>query len=68
MAKALTRIMLSRAMHAKRPPTVDKLREAYPGKLPGITDIHHTAGQACGKFVVIDAQNQVVLVYDSALE
>lgn len=66
--KALARILLTWAIHAKNPITVDELSEIYPTELKSILDLSHTISQVCGQFVVVNPQGRVTLVHHSARE
>ncbi|CAM1502649.1 Fc.00g074250.m01.CDS01 [Cosmosporella sp. VM-42] len=64
--QTLARTMLSWAMYAKTPITIDELFEPYETQLRPIMDFRHTVDQVCGQFVVITAQGEVTLVHHSA--
>ncbi|KAK0705839.1 hypothetical protein B0T21DRAFT_353139 [Apiosordaria backusii] len=66
--KALAKILLTWAMHAQRPVTVEQLAEIYPKELNYIMDITHTISHVCGQFVVVDSLRRITLVHHSARE
>ncbi|KAJ0123281.1 hypothetical protein J7T55_011746 [Diaporthe amygdali] len=65
---ALSRLLLGWATYAKRPLTVDELKEAYPTELGTIMDLRNTASQVGGQFITIDSNGQLVLVHHTARE
>jgi WD40 repeat protein len=66
--KALAKMLLTWAMFARTPITVEELLEVYPSELSSIMDLNHTINQVCGQFVVINPQGRVTLVHHSARE
>ncbi|CAJ2506600.1 Uu.00g077860.m01.CDS01 [Anthostomella pinea] len=62
----LSRILLSWAMYARTPLTVDELSEPYRRELASLIELKHTVHHVCGQFVVIDTNNRVTLVHHSA--
>lgn len=64
--KVLAGILLSWAMYARIPLTVEELSELYPEEVRSVMDLKHTVSQICGQFVIIDAHNRVTLVHQSA--
>ncbi|KAL2015463.1 hypothetical protein VTK56DRAFT_5388 [Thermocarpiscus australiensis] len=66
--KALAKLLLTWAMYAKTPVTVEELSEVYPAELSSIMNFNHTISQVCGQFVVADPQGRVTLVHHSARE
>jgi WD40 repeat protein len=66
--KALAKVLLTWAMYAKTPITVEELLEVYPTELSSIMDLSHTISQVCGQFVVVNPQGRVTLVHHSARE
>ncbi|SPQ24476.1 45816e37-f0e1-448b-9c52-c339576b81e8 [Thermothielavioides terrestris] len=66
--KALAKKLLTWAMYAKTPVTVEELAEVYPAELGSIMNISHTASQVCGQFVVVNPEGRVTLVHHSARE
>jgi len=66
--QSLAEILLLWAMYAEAPLSLDELSEAYPTQMSSILDPHHTICELSGQFVVINANNEVVLVHHSARE
>lgn len=66
--KDLAKILLTWAIYAKSPVTVEELLEVYPAKLKSIMNLSHTVSQVCGQFVIINTQGRVTLVHHSARE
>lgn len=66
--KMLARILLTWAIYAKRPITVEELSEVYPAELKSILDINHTISQVTGQLVMVNPQGRVTLVHHSARE
>ncbi|KAK7739100.1 hypothetical protein SLS62_011300 [Diatrype stigma] len=64
--KTLAGILLSWAMYARAPLTVEELSELYPTEVRSVMDLKHAVSQICGQFVLIDAHNRVTLVHQSA--
>lgn len=64
----LARILLSWATYAKRPLSVEELRELHSAQLSRVMDLKHTATEVCGQLVVIDSQSRVSLVHHTARE
>ncbi|CAG8265162.1 unnamed protein product [Penicillium nalgiovense] len=62
----LRKILLSWAMYSTRPIRLEELMEPYATELHTVIDLKHTIGEVCGQFVVIDSNNQVVLVHQTA--
>ena len=65
--KSLSMILLSWAMYAKAPLTVEELSEAYSAEL-GSIDLKHTVSQVCGRLVAISPDNRVTLAHLSVRE
>ncbi|KLU88588.1 hypothetical protein MAPG_07574 [Magnaporthiopsis poae ATCC 64411] len=65
--KKLARALMTCAMFAKTPVTVDEFLELYPAETKDIMDLSHTVSQVCGQFVVV-AHGWVELVHHSARE
>ncbi|KUI66050.1 Vegetative incompatibility protein HET-E-1 [Cytospora mali] len=65
---ALARIMLSWAMYARTPLTVEELSGPYAVELKSVMDLKYTLNEVCGGFVVINANNSITLVHHSAKE
>ncbi|KAB5560258.1 hypothetical protein GE09DRAFT_83903 [Coniochaeta sp. 2T2.1] len=66
--KYLCEVLLSWAMYSKRAIAVEELIEPYAAELGTILNLKHTVSQICGQFVVINANNQLVLVHHTARE
>ncbi len=66
--KELARLLLTWAMYAVTPVTVDELVEAYPAEFSSIMDVNHTITLVCGQFVTLNSQGCVTLVHHSARE
>ncbi|KAK3360430.1 hypothetical protein B0T25DRAFT_129975 [Lasiosphaeria hispida] len=66
--KALAKILLTWAMYAKSPVTIEELSEVYPIELNSVLDLSHTISQVCGQFVIVNPQGRVTLVHHSARE
>jgi len=66
--KDLAKILLTWAIYAKSPVTVEELSEVYPAKLKSILNLSHTVSQVCGQFVVINTQGRVAVIHHSARE
>lgn len=66
--RTLSKILLSWAMYAVRPITIDELMAPYSAVLASIIDIKHTTGQLCAEFATLDSQNRIVLVHQTARE
>jgi hypothetical protein len=66
--QTLAKLLLTWAMYARTPVTVEELSEIYPAELSTIMDLNHTVSQVCGQFVIVDAQGRVTLVHHSARE
>ncbi|PKS13158.1 hypothetical protein jhhlp_000500 [Lomentospora prolificans] len=66
--QALAEILLLWAMYAETPLTIDEFSEAYPTQMNSIMDFQHTVSEVSGQFVVINANNAMVLVHHSARE
>ncbi|KAK7953262.1 hypothetical protein PG988_013956 [Apiospora saccharicola] len=66
--QSLARIFLSWAMYARTPLTVEELSEIYRRELASLIELKHTVYHVCGQFVVIDTNNKVTLVHQSAHE
>ncbi|KAK4234432.1 hypothetical protein C8A03DRAFT_37793 [Achaetomium macrosporum] len=66
--KALSKLLLTWAMYANTPVTVEELSEVYPTELGSIMDLNHTVSQVCGQFVAVDPQGRVTLAHHSARE
>ncbi|KAK4454163.1 hypothetical protein QBC34DRAFT_317179 [Podospora aff. communis PSN243] len=66
--KDLAKILLTWAIYATAPVTVEELSEVYPTKLKSILDLNHTVSQVCGQFVVVNTHGSVALVHHSARE
>lgn len=64
----LAKILLSWAMYARRPLTVDELSGPYSAELKSVMDLKHTISEICGGLVIINASNRVTLVHHSAKE
>lgn len=64
--QSLAKIMLSWAMYARTPITIEELFEPYGTKLAPILDLKHTVNHVSGQFVTINSQSQVVLIHHSA--
>lgn len=64
--KGLCKILLSWATYASRPVTINELREPYGAKLETAMDLEHAITEICGKFVILDTKNQVLLVHHTA--
>lgn len=64
----LSKILLSWAMYAVRPVTVDELMDPYSAVLSSIIDLKYTTSQLCGEFATLDGQNRIVLVHQTARE
>ncbi|KAK1764264.1 hypothetical protein QBC33DRAFT_595577 [Phialemonium atrogriseum] len=56
--KSLSRVLLSWAMYAKAPLTVEELSEAYSAELSLIIHLNHTVSEVCGQFVTISPDNR----------
>lgn len=65
--KQLAKALMTCAMFAKIPITVDEFLELYPAETKDIMDFGHTVSQVCGQFVVV-AHGWVELVHHSARE
>ncbi|KAK7993894.1 hypothetical protein PG989_007275 [Apiospora arundinis] len=66
--QSLARILLSWAMYARTPLTVEELSEIHHRELDTLIELKHTVYHVCGQFVVINANNKVSLVHQSAHE
>lgn len=66
--KALAKILLTWAMYAKTPITVEELSEVHATELKSIMDLGHAISHVCGQFVVVNPQGRVTLVHHSARE
>lgn len=66
--KALAKVLLTWAMYAKTPISVEELSEVYPAEFRSIMDLNHTVGQVCGQFVAVNPQGRITLVHHSARE
>ncbi|KAI0444621.1 hypothetical protein F4803DRAFT_511376 [Xylaria telfairii] len=66
--KRLCRILLSWATYCIRPLTVDELKAQYPTELDTFLDLSHLIGQICGEFALINRNDQLVLVHQTARE
>lgn len=66
--KDLGKIFLSWAMYANRPVNIDEITEPYQNELRGVFDHKYTIGQVCGQFVELNANSQIVLIHQTALE
>ncbi|KAK8036164.1 hypothetical protein PG993_008778 [Apiospora rasikravindrae] len=66
--QSLARILLSWAMYARMPLTVEELSEIYRRELASLIELKHTVYHVCGQFVMIDTNNRVTLVHQSAHE
>lgn len=64
--RSLSKTLLSWAMYAVRPVTVDELMEPYSDVLSSIIDIKHTTGQLCAEFATLDTHNRIILVHQTA--
>lgn len=65
----LSRIILSWAMYAVRPISIDELRNAYSHEFRSIiADLKYTFTQICGQLVVVDSNNRILLVHQTARE
>jgi WD40 repeat protein len=64
----LCKILLSWAMYSTRPIRVEELMEPYAAELRTVMDLKHTINELCGQFVVINANDQLVLVHQTARE
>lgn len=64
----LCKILLSWAMYSIRPIGIEELMEPYATELHTVIDLKHTISEICGQFVVINANNHVVLVHQTARE
>ena len=66
--QSLARILLSWAMYARTPLTVEELSEIYRRELASLIELKHTVYHVCGQFVIIDTNHKVTLVHHSAHE
>lgn len=64
----LSKILLSWAMYAVRPVTIDELMGPYSIILSSIIDIQHTTSQLCAEFATLDTQDRIILVHQTARE
>lgn len=64
--RTLARILLSWAMYARTPVTVEKLSELYTTEFRSVMDVENTVSQICGQFVVVDTHNRITLIHQSA--
>ncbi|KAJ5162891.1 Eisosome protein 1 [Penicillium coprophilum] len=62
----LCKILLSWAIYSIRPIGIEELMEPYATELHTVIDLKHTISEICGQFVVINANNQVVLIHQTA--
>ena len=66
--KSLSKVLLTWAMYATSPVTVEELSEVYPEELGSVININLAVSRVCGQFVVLDPQHRVTLVHHSARE
>ncbi|KAH0538685.1 hypothetical protein FGG08_004760 [Glutinoglossum americanum] len=66
--KSLARVILTWAAYSRRPLDVAELLQALKSAFPAILDLKHTVNLVCGYFVVIDSNNRVALVHQTARE
>lgn len=64
----LSKILLSWATYCSRPLIVDELKALYAAELDTFLDLNHLIGQICGEFALINRNNQLVLVHQTARE
>lgn len=64
--RTLCKILLSWATYSTRPIGLEELMEPYATELDTVIDLKHTISELCGQFVVINANNQVALVHQTA--
>ncbi|RJE19394.1 hypothetical protein PHISCL_08271 [Aspergillus sclerotialis] len=61
-------MFLSWAIYSTRPIKIEELMELYAPELHTIIDLKHRISEICGQFVVVDTNNHVVLVHQTARE
>jgi hypothetical protein len=66
--KALAEILLTWAMYAIAPITLEELAGVYPAEFSAIMNLNHTVSQVCGQFVVVSPEGRITLVHHSARE
>jgi WD40 repeat protein len=64
----LARHILSWATYARRPLDTEELMRALQPEMPSIIDLQFTISQVCGNFVVVDHNNRVTLIHQTARE
>ncbi|KAI0205358.1 hypothetical protein F4808DRAFT_411405 [Astrocystis sublimbata] len=64
--RQLSRILISWATHSIRPITVDELKSEYVRELSTVLDLNHLITQICGEFAIINQNDQLTLVHQTA--
>ena len=64
--KTMARMIMIWAMYARRPLEVEELHRVLKAEFPTILDLRRTVNQICGQFVVVDANDRVCLVHQTA--
>lgn len=66
--KDLARTILMWATYSQRPLAIDELLRALQPQFLAILDLRFTISKLCGQFVMIDSNNHIVLVHQTARE
>lgn len=64
----LARTLLSWAVCAQRPLSLEELAEAIEPTFPHILDLKHTIGYICSSLLVVDRKSRVLLIHKTARE
>lgn len=64
----LARTLLSWAVCAQRPLSLEELAEAIEPTFPHIIDLKHTIGYICSSLLVVDRKSRVLLIHKTARE
>ncbi|KAL9047362.1 MAG: hypothetical protein Q9214_000046, partial [Letrouitia sp. 1 TL-2023] len=64
----LARTLLSWAVCAQRPLSLEELAEAIEPAFPHIIDLKHTIGYICSSLLVVDRKSRVLLIHKTARE
>ncbi|KAI1496365.1 hypothetical protein F5X99DRAFT_422182 [Biscogniauxia marginata] len=64
----LSRTLLTWAIHARRPLTVEELSDILEPEFGRLLNISHTANQLCGQFIVVEGNERIGLIHQTARE
>ena len=66
--KILAKMILTWATYSRRSLDAEELICALRPEYPAVIDLRHTIDQVCGHFVIVDSNNQIHLVHQTARE